>query len=166
MTNKVVLFCSLFADSQSTLLGEVVKKRKQQVLSLPVLVFVERAKLILDYYLMKFSNFKMYNWRFLQGKKKAAYILNINHANLRRREVDAEGLLPVWHQLKVRYKQKESWLGLGFLKQSLMITVARKVFLVFSSLSSTFNLCYQSPSVKLPSLCSQFEPVTHHPTCS
>lgn len=74
----------------------------------------------------------MYNWTSLQGMKTAAYILNINHTNLRRREVDAEGLLPVWHQLKVRYKQKESCLGLGFLEQSLMITIAKKVLLLLS----------------------------------
>lgn len=46
------------------------------------------------------------HFRFLQTTGEVAYILNINHTNLRRREVDVEGLLPVWHQLKVRHRQK------------------------------------------------------------
>jgi len=31
--------------------------------------------------------------------REFAYVFNINHPNVRRREVDAEGLLPVRHQL-------------------------------------------------------------------
>lgn len=49
---------------------------------------------------------RSFHFRFLQKTGEVAYILNINHTNLRRREVDVEGLLPVWHQLKVRHTQK------------------------------------------------------------
>lgn len=36
--------------------------------------------------------------------EKVAYVLNINHTDLRGRQVDAEGLLPVRHKLTARYR--------------------------------------------------------------
>lgn len=38
------------------------------------------------------------------GMEKVAYVLNINYTNLRGRQVDAEGLLPVRHKLTARYR--------------------------------------------------------------
>lgn len=59
--------------------------------------------------------------------RKVAYVLNINHTNLRRSEVNVEGLLPVWHQLKVGRTQ----LGLHILTQ-LSMTLRAVIFAYFS----------------------------------
>lgn len=51
------------------------------------------------------------------ARDDVTYILNIYHTNLRRREVDAEGLLPVWHQLKVGSTEESTQLGFYILIQ-------------------------------------------------
>ena len=40
----------------------------------------------------------------LEEMEKFAYVLDINYADLRRGEVNAEGFLPIWNQLKVRHR--------------------------------------------------------------
>lgn len=61
----------------------------------------------------KSTRFRKLSGESVYGMEKVAYVLNINHTDLRGRQVDAEGLLPIWHKLTARSE--------GQLQQSLTI---------------------------------------------